>query len=87
MYSHELKRHVDKAFGKLAKKDPKQLEIIVKKLEQILQNPYRFKSLKGKMKGLRRIHIDKSFVLVYSIDEKNRTVVLEDYDHHDNIYK
>lgn len=46
-----------------------------------------FKPLSNIMKGIRRVHIDKSFVLTYSIDEENRTVILENYDHHDNIFK
>jgi addiction module RelE/StbE family toxin len=39
------------------------------------------------MKGARRVHISKSFVLVYEIDEKSKVVRLLDYDHHDKIYK
>ncbi len=86
MYTVSNKPNVDEIFRKLAKKNPKQLEIIKKKLKQIFENPYRFKPLSNIMKGPRRVHIDKSFVLVYSIDERNKTVVLEDYDHHDRIY-
>lgn len=85
MYIISSKPKVDEIFQKLAKKNPKQLESITKKLAQILENPYRFKPLSNIMKGNRRVHFG-SFVLVYSIDEKNKTVVLEDYDHHDNIY-
>lgn len=87
MYSVRSKKHVDKIFLKLSKKNPKQLSIIYKKLEQIVKNPYHFKPLKKPLKGKRRVHIDKSFVLVYYIDEKKKEIVLEDYDHHDNIYK
>ena len=87
MYNVYNRPIVDEKFKKLAKKNPKQLEIITKKLQQILEDPYRFKSLSNVMKGTRRVHIDKSFVLVYSIDENSKTVILEDYDHHDNIYK
>jgi len=36
--------------------------------------------------GIYRVHIDKSFVLTYEIDEKNKTVKLLDYEHHDKIY-
>lgn len=86
MYSVSNRPKIDKIFEKLAKKNPKQLKIIAKKLEEILDNPYRFKPLSNVMKGQRRVHIDKSFVLVYSIDEQNKTVILEDYDHHDRIY-
>ncbi len=38
------------------------------------------------MHSARRVHIDKSFVLLYEIDEKNRSVTLIGYDHHDKVY-
>jgi len=77
---------IDSIFKKLAKKNPNKLETITKKLEEIVENPHRFKPLSNVMKGLRRVHFG-SYVLVYSIDEKNKVVKLEDYDHHDNIYR
>ena len=86
MYSLESKPDVDKKFLKLSKKNPKQMEIITKKIKQILENPYHFKPLRGDMHGARRVHIDKSFVLTYEIDENNKLITLLDYDHHDNIY-
>lgn len=86
MYSLAAKPNIDKIFSKLQKKNSKQLGIIYKKIEQILQNPYHFKPLRGDMHGARRVHVDKSFVLVYEIDEQNNIVRLLDYDHHDNIY-
>ena len=86
MYSLTLKPNVDKSFNKLSRKNPKQMQIITKKIEQILANPAHFKPLRGDMHGARRVHIDKSFVLTYEIDEKNKVVTLLDYDHHDKIY-
>lgn len=85
-YGLDISEEIDKKFIKLAKKDKRQLEMINKKVEQIRENPYHFKPLRGDMKGSRRVHIDKSFVLTYEIDESNNIVRLLDYDHHDNIY-
>ena len=85
MYSIKIKPDVDKIFLKLKKKNPKQMEIISKKIQQILENPYHFKPLRGDMSGIRRVHIDKSFVLIYEINEK--VIIILDYDHHDNIYR
>ncbi|MDD5615942.1 MAG: type II toxin-antitoxin system mRNA interferase toxin, RelE/StbE family [Candidatus Methanoperedens sp.] len=86
MYSLEVRESVDRIFSKLAKKNPKQMQIIDKKIKQVLENPHHFKPLRAPMQHLRRVHIDKSFVLTYSVDEKNEIVIIEDYDHHDNIY-
>ena len=85
-YSLEVSEELNKKFEKLSKKDKKQLEIINKKVSHILENPYHFKPLGGDMHGSRRVHIDKSFVLTYEIDENRKVVKLLDYDHHDNIY-
>jgi YafQ family addiction module toxin component len=86
MYSLDAIPHIDKIFGKLQRKNPKQLKIIYRKVEEILSNPYHYKPLRGDLHGARRVHIDKSFVLIYEIDEPRKTVKLLDYDHHDAIY-
>ncbi len=87
VYTYDVKDHVKRLFQKMEKRSPMQLLIIRKKLIQILDDPYRFKPLSGQMKGIRAVHIDKSFVLTYSIDETRKVVTIEDYDHHDNIYE
>ncbi|MFH1773691.1 MAG: hypothetical protein ABH874_01885 [Methanobacteriota archaeon] len=70
MYSLEVRESVDRIFLKLSKKSPKQMLIINKK------------TLRAPMQNLRRVHVDRSFVLVYSVDEKNKVVIIEDYEHH-----
>lgn len=72
---------------KLAKKNQKQVDAILKKVDEILEDPHRFKNLRRPLNHWKRVHIDKHFVLTFSVDEDSKTVILEDYDHHDNIYK
>lgn len=86
MYTLIIREELDSKFEKLAKKNKKQLGIILNKVDEILKNPHRYKNLKAPMNHLKRVHIDKHFVLVFSIDEESKTITLEDYDHHDNIY-
>ncbi len=85
-YKLNIPEKLDKKFHKLAKKDKKQIDILNKKINQILKNPYHFKPLRGDMHDARRVHIGKSFVLTYDIDEKNKIVRVLDYEHHDKIY-
>lgn len=87
MYALDIKPELDKVFAKLAKKNPKQLEIIFKKAEEIVKNPHHYKNLRAPLQHWKRVHIDASFVLAFSVDEKTKTVILEDYEHHDRIYK
>jgi len=85
-YSLEIQEHLDKIFNKLSKKDKKQLEIINRKVNEILVDPYRYKPLRGDLHGAFRVHINKSFVLTFDVDENNKIVRLLDYEHHDKVY-
>jgi YafQ family addiction module toxin component len=87
MYEIYVKPSVDKIFAKLSKKDPKQLEIIYKKLTEVVLNPHRYKNLRAPLNAWKEVHIDSHFVLAFSINENLKLVELEDYDHHDKIFK
>lgn len=87
IYTLYYRPNIDKIFRNLAKKNPKKLEIISKKLEKIVQNPHRYKNLRYPLNNWKRVHIDRHFVLTFSIDEDTKTVILEDYEHHEKIYK
>ncbi len=87
MYKLAIKESLDKKFKKLQKKDQEMLRLIYRKVQDILDNPYRFKPLRKPLQNKRRVHIGGSFVLIYEVNEKEKTVILLDFDHHDNIYK
>ncbi|MGA8856438.1 MAG: type II toxin-antitoxin system RelE/ParE family toxin [Candidatus Bathyarchaeia archaeon] len=86
MYALEAREHVDRIFKKLAKRNRNQMEVIAKKIEEILEDPHRFKPMRFPLGGMRRTHFG-SFVLLFSIDEQRKTVILEDYEHHDSVYR
>lgn len=86
MYELEVRQHVDRVFKKLSKKDHRQMEAISRKIEEILQDPHAFKPMHFPLVGMRRVHFG-SYVLLFSIDEQRKTVVLEDYEHHGRVYK
>jgi len=85
-YQYEFRESLERILQKLAKKNPKQLLIIEKKIEEIIENPQHYKNLRSPLQHWKRVHIDRSFVLVFSVDENTKTIIFEDYDHHDNIY-
>ena len=87
MYNLEIKQTADKKFHKLEKKNKKQLEVIGKKLEEILRNPYSSKPLRRPLQNFSIVKIDRSFVLIYTVDELRKTVIFYNYDQHDSIYK
>ena len=87
MHSLEIKPELDKKLSKLFKKNKKQYEIIMKKAQEVIQNTQHYKNLRYPLQYLKEVHIDKHFVLTFSVDENKKSVTLEDYDHHDRIFK
>jgi YafQ family addiction module toxin component len=85
MYALEVRERVDRIFKKLSKKNPNQMHLISKKVQEILLDPHAYKPMHFPLAAMRRVHFG-SFVLLYSIDEQRKTVVLEDYEHHDKVY-
>ena len=86
MYLLDIKPELDKKLVKLSKKNRKQYEIIMKKAEEIVKNPQHYKNLRAPLQFFKEVHIDKHFVLTFSVDENTKTVTLEDFDHHDKIF-
>ena len=86
MYSLKVRKNLDKKLKKLKKKDRNKLEKINNKVKEILKNPHRFKNLRKPLQEWKRIQIG-SYVLCFSVDNNSGIVTLEDYDHHDDIYK
>jgi YafQ family addiction module toxin component len=87
VYRLAIKEKLDKKFKKLQKKDKEMLGLIERKVQDILEDPYRFKPLRKPLQNKRRVHIGGSFVLIYEVNEEEKTVTLFDFDHHDNVYK
>ena len=86
MYSLLIRPVLDKKLAKLYQKNKKQFEIIMKKAEEILQNPEHYKNLRAPLQHWKRVHIDGHFVLTFSVDRERKVVTLEDFAHHDEIY-
>jgi len=86
-YRFEIKPKLDKKLKKIEKKDPVMFKATRDMIGAIIKNPYHYKPLKYELKGLRRAHLKKSFVLVFEIDEEEKMVRFLDLDHHDEIYR
>ncbi len=87
MYKLAVKESLDRKFKKLKKKDREMLMLIDRKVQEILDDPYRFKPLRRPLQNKRRVHVAGSFVLIHDVNEDEKIVTLLDFDHHDNIYK
>jgi len=61
--------------------------VLKKKISEVLENPQHYKPLRYDFAGERRVHIMKSFVLIFEIDEANKTVQFIEFKHHDEAYR
>lgn len=71
-------------------KDKKKAIIINKKIKEIINNDNnsidRYKNLKYDLKNLKRVHIDKHFVLIFEVDKEKNFILFLNFDHHDKVY-
>ena len=70
-YDLIIPKHLDKLFSKLSKKNKIHFTILSKKIKLIMDNPKIGKPLTANMIGQRRIHVGKSFVLVFPLCDYN----------------
>jgi len=72
----------------LKRKDKTTYSSVEKKIYQIAScdntTIERFKNLRGNLSNFKRVHIG-SFVLIFRIE--NDTIIFEEFDHQDSIYK
>lgn len=90
MFDFDLTDELKIKIRKLLRKDREKVEIINKKIKEIINNDNesieRYKNLRYNLKHLKRVHIDKHFVLTFKVDKEKKFILFEDFDHHDKIY-
>ncbi len=91
MFDFNLSDELKLIIKKLVKKDKKKVEIINKKIKEIInsdeQSIQHYKNLRHDLKDYKRVRIDKSFVLVFKVDVLNNFILFVDFDYHDKIYQ
>lgn len=85
MREYELSDQLKKILKKLNKKDKVKYEVIMKKIDEILNSddPHHYKNLRYDMKDSKSVHLGH-FVLVFRV--VGGKIYFDDFDHHNNIY-
>ena len=83
LYNSVFTRGFTKEFDKLPKTIREQ---VVKGLEKTVEDPYAGTRLQGKLEGLWRLRVDK-YRAIYTIDEKERSIVFLDVGLRKSIYE
>ena len=91
MFDFNLSDELKFKIKKIVKKDKKKVEIINKKIKQIINcdkdSINHYKNLKKPLNDFKRVHIDKHFVLTFKVNLEDNFILFVDFDHHDRIYK
>jgi len=91
MFDFDLSDELKLIIRKLIRKDKKKVEAINKKIKEIAKSDEKsiehYKNLRHDMKDYKRVHIMRSFVLIFKVDIINNFILFVDFDHHDKIYK
>ena len=89
MREFEIESNLRKILSKLFKKEKRRYDIIMNKIEEILncEDVEHYKNLRKPLQRFKRVHINSNFVLAFKYDKSQDLVVFYDFDHHDNIYK
>ena len=85
---YEILPSLQKKLDKLSKKDKILYEQVLNKIEEIINsvNVEHYKNLRHDMKDKKRVHVGH-FVLVFRFMKSENKIILDDFDHHDTIYK
>jgi len=90
-FTFDLSDNLRDVLSKLARQDPRRAELIYKKIRQIIESSTdgieHYKNLRHDLSDYKRVHIDKSFVLIFRVFKAEQHILFERFDHHDKIYK
>ena len=86
MYEFFIEEKLKRKLKKLYKKDKILYNATIKKIKEILncKNLNHYKNLKNPLQKFKRVHIKKSFVLLFKI--KHNKIIFYALKHHDSIY-
>lgn len=85
MYEIDIAPSCQKSIDKLCKKNPVLAKALKNKMEEVRQNPWHYKPLMYDFKCQFRVHILKSFILKFIIEEYK--VIFIQFEHHDDAYR
>lgn len=90
-FKYDYSDEVEEALDKLYKKDRKVYEALLKKTEEITSRNEKtidfYKNLRYDLKEYKRVHVAKSFVLMFKVFKEKKFILFDKFKHHDDVYK
>ncbi|PIU21032.1 MAG: addiction module toxin RelE [Candidatus Diapherotrites archaeon CG08_land_8_20_14_0_20_34_12] len=89
-FSFDLSDELKAELKALSKRDKGIAGAINNKIKQIITSDDfsidHYKNLKYSLKEYKRVHIAKSFVLLFKVFKKERHILFDKFKHHDDVY-
>lgn len=90
-FKYDFSDELEATLIKLFKKDRKMYEAVIRKVEEIASRDETtidfYKNLRYDLKEYKRVHIGKSFVLLFKVFKKEKFILFDKFKHHDDVYK
>lgn len=90
-FNFDLSDKLKAVIKKLSKKDRIRVIILNKKIKEVINNDLhsidRYKNLRYNLNEYKRVHIDKSFVLLFNVDKQKNHILFEGLLYHDDVYR
>jgi len=90
MFDFDISNELKLLIRKLSKKDKARILILNKKIKEIINNNNksidRYKNCRHDLKNYKRVHIDKSFVLLFKVSKEKNIIYFWKLKHHDEAY-
>ena len=90
-FNFDLSDELKLLIKKLQEKDKIRIIILNKKIKEIINSNLdsidRYKNLRYALSEYKRVHIDKSFVLIFKIDKEKNYILFDKLKHHNEIYR
>jgi mRNA-degrading endonuclease YafQ of YafQ-DinJ toxin-antitoxin module len=91
MFNFDISDELKILISRLIKKDKRRSEILQNKMDEIIHSVIstidHYPNCSYSLKEYKHVHIDKSFVLLFSVDKNNKYVYFYRLGHHDDFFK
>ncbi|MFH1316203.1 MAG: addiction module toxin RelE [Candidatus Woesearchaeota archaeon] len=90
MFDFDISDELKILIRKLSKKDKIRVRILNNKIKEIINNDNitvdRYKNCRQGLKDYKRVHLDKSFVLLFKVNKEKNIIYFWRMRHHDDVY-
>jgi len=89
-FKYDFTESLEATLKQIYKKDKIMYESVFKKIDEIVSRDFTtidfYKNLRHDLKEYKRVHIMKSFVLLFKVFKEKNFILFVRLDHHDNVY-